>query len=363
MPVATLSPEFWTTNGISPEDLVAVHIAGAYSWRGDIATQHLDSTALEQLTTYGFNSLPVISPDRKRIAYRSIPRSFIATPESSWHDTGMIFNIKVISTDGNQVWQLTDNEQRRSMPIWSPDSQRVAFIEGPQSMLVEVTVDSQVRREIAQGAKDPRYRPDGTGIGYLTSDGGLAWNEGDVVHTLVATSTLPIYTTVHDFDWLPDGQHVVYTLADTTHQKDAFVPFGIEYNVWLTPVEHFAPAKIADDVHDLSVSPDGRSIAALRGTGYGDVCVIDWHQVFLLLAPDLKSTRLISAENLAALAPEERYSVFTDLHDLVWVNDHIAKTTIYTCVDTQDGGHHVKTRTYLVDLARQVMVQVGVESP
>ncbi len=349
--VATLSPQFWLDAGVSPDTILASVTGSMFTPIGQIGTARVDGAVFQPLTTDKYNWLPVLSPDRQRIAYQSFPHS--ATPSAqvfaSW--PSVFSEVWVTTVDGQEKWQLTDGNARRNQLVWSPDSQRIAFVEGPHSLLVEIEVNSQTRHELVPGTVRPRYRPNGQGIGYVTTDGGLSWYQDGVVHTIVATSTLAQNTSVHDFDWLPDGQHVIYTLMDKSQQEHPGVPFGIEYSVWVTPIDQIAPTKIADDVHDLEVAPSGRYISALRGTGYGDVCVIDWHQVFLLLTPDLKSAQLISAENWAALPPEEQHNVFTDLYRVSWINDHVAKVTIFTCKEANESaGHKVTTRIYLVHL-------------
>lgn len=362
--VATLSPQFWIDTGVSPDAILASMTGNMFEPIGQIGTARVDGTAFRPLTADKYNWLPLLSPDRQRIVYQSLPHSATLSAKalSSWRHSPS--EIWVTTVDGQQTWQLAESDAKREGLVWSPDSQRLAFVEGTTSLLVEIEVNAQTRHELVTGAIRPRYRPDGKGIGYVTKAGGLAYYQDGVLHTLIETATLASNTSVHDFDWLPDGQHVVYTLMDKSQQKHPGVPFGIEYSVWVTPIDQVAPTKIADDVHDLEVAPSGRYISALRGTGYGDVCVIDWHPVFLLLAPDLKSTQLVSAENRTALPPEEQHNVFTDLYRVSWLNDHVAKVTIFTCKEVNAGASHkVTARIYLVDLTQQIMVEVGTENP
>lgn len=92
---------------------------------GDIAVVRLNGTGYRQLTTYRYNREPVLSPDRMRIAYRSVPSTIVYGDELSVRLLAGNFNIWVITVDGEQAWQLTAGEQPRSIPIWSPDSQSV----------------------------------------------------------------------------------------------------------------------------------------------------------------------------------------------------------------------------------------------
>ncbi len=80
-PPAGVSPEFWESVGVSPDTLAAILIQpGITSSRfGDIATMHVDGTHPVQITTYNYNADPVLSPDHRRIAYRSAPASITCT--------------------------------------------------------------------------------------------------------------------------------------------------------------------------------------------------------------------------------------------------------------------------------------------
>jgi len=157
--LAPIPPQFWTRVGASPDALTAILLpSDVTSPRyGDIATLRLDGTHLTQLTTYRYNADPVLSPDRQRVAYRSVPSSITSLADPRPHLSQGYFNIWVITVDGEQAWQLTSSEMQRSVPVWSPDSNKVAFTAGPDGLLVEIEVDTQARREIAQGASAPRY--------------------------------------------------------------------------------------------------------------------------------------------------------------------------------------------------------------
>jgi len=166
---------------------------------------------------------------------------------------------------------LTSSEAARSLPTWSLDGQRVFFSQGDNGELLEVEVDSGNVRSLGSGIFDPKTRPDGNGLGYLTAEGGLAWmdNEG-ARQDIVATPALPAQHQILDFDWRPDGQAVLYTLADLSEQVfDSTL--GIKYSVWQATVDGASPILLADSVRNPRISPDGRAAAVLTGSGGSNV--------------------------------------------------------------------------------------------
>ena len=305
----------------------------------------VDGTHLKQLITYGYNSDLVLSPDRKRIAYRSVPKSITALANPGDKLQAGHYNIWVITVDGEKAWQLTNGELSRGVPVWSPDSRKVAFTEGPNSMLVEIEVDTQSRREIIPAA--PRYQPNGNGIGYIMDGGGLVWVDTiGGIHTLVPTATLPMSTTVHDFDWMPDGQHVIYSLADVSGRQR-----WIEHSVWVVQSDGANPLKLAGrepfgyGPHDVQVSPNGR-VTSVIGSSYGDVCGAGSHAAFLLLTPDLKSAQLVTSRDFKGRP--ERATDFYPISGVTWVSSRLALARFaVTC--PEDEGDISGVGTYLMD--------------
>jgi Tol biopolymer transport system component len=115
-----------------------------------------DGSGLKLLTTYHYNADPVLSPDGKCIAYRSVPSTITSLPELGPRLSEGSYNIWVITTDGQQAWQLTSSEAARSVPSWSADSQRVIFSQGESGELVEIDVDIQGRQVIMPGRQRRR---------------------------------------------------------------------------------------------------------------------------------------------------------------------------------------------------------------
>jgi Tol biopolymer transport system component len=260
--------------GVAPDALVALQTGKPHQSLGDIAVMSVDGTHYQQLTKYGYNRDSRLSPDRQRIAYRSVPASIVSSPERDKRLREDNYNLWVITVDGAQAWKLTDSEQPRSIPEWSPDSRKILFSEGIEGVLVEIDVETQVRREIAHGAYSPRYRPGG-GVGYITAGGGLAWiDEARTDHVLVPTATLPLSTTVSDFSWLPDGQRIVYILLKQSGAQHQ--PWAGKSSVEVVTSESGVSSHLFGPMENvrlssLQVSPDGRLLDA-KGGSYGDAC-------------------------------------------------------------------------------------------
>ena len=351
-PVPTIAPEFWATVGVSPETLIALQTSTSSQELGDIAVMSVDGTHYQQLTNYGYNRDPRLSPDWQRIAYRSVPLSIVSSPDRDTRLKEGKYNVWVITVDGKQAWKLTDSEQPRSIPDWLPDSRKVLFSEGTAGALIELEVDTQTRREITRGVYSPRYRPGG-GVGYLTEGGGLAWiDEALAVHPLVAAETLPPHTRVNNFVWLQDGQHVVYTLLD----EPADVWHLPESSVWIIDANGENPTQLVAPITsvvyaDLPLSADNRFIAA-REYAYGDACAPAVVAEFLALASDLKSARSFQLESFAGL-PADLMGAPFPVSNLVWISDQWAMGRFQvTCADASLFGW------YLINPVEQRVIQV-----
>lgn len=321
---------------------------------GDIAVVRPDGSGLKLLTTYHYNADPVLSPDGQRIAYRSVPSTITSLPEPGPRLSEGSYNIWVITTDGEQAWQLTSSEATRSVPSWSADSQRVAFSRGESGELVEVDVDSGDRRVITQGAFDPKNRPDSSGTGFITGDGDLAWiDTSGNAFDIVPPSSLPPNTVVNDFDWLPDGQNVVYTLADLSEQIGGST-LGIKYSLWINDVEGAMPVLLADGARNAEASPGGQTVAVLTGSGYADACIVDQRLALLYLAPEPAEAELVDMGDLAGFPGSIAFGSFFPLSNVTWSSGKQALVEFgLTCEEDRSSAGW-----YLVDSQNRQMVQV-----
>jgi Tol biopolymer transport system component len=326
-------------------------------WRpglGDIAVLWPDGSGLKLLTTYHYNADPVLSPDGQRIAYRSVPSTITSLPEPGPRLSEGYYNIWVITTDGEQAWQLTSSEAARSVPSWSADSQRVIFSQGESGELVEVDVDLQDRRVITQSAFNPKVRPDGSGVGFITRDGGLAWIDASgSTFDIVPSSSLPPNTVVNDFDWLPDGQGLVYTLADLSEQIGGST-LGIKYGVWVNDVDGSMPVLLADGARNAKVSPNGQTVAVLTGSGYADACFVDQRLAFLYLDPERAEAELVDMGDLNGFPGSIAMGSFFPLANVTWSSGQQALVEFgLTCEEDRSSAGW-----YLIDSQSRQMLQV-----
>ena len=350
-PLPTIAPEFWATVGAAPDTLIALQTGLPANAVGDIAVMSIDGTHYQQLTTYGYNRDPRLSPDRQRIAYLSVPASIVSSPDRNKRLKEGNFNVWVISVDGAQTWKLTDSELPRSVPDWSADSRKVLFSEGLNGALIEIEVDAQARREITRGAYSPRYRPGG-GVGYITQAGGLAWtDESQTVHILVAGATLQDKTRVSDFVWLSDGQHVIYTLLD--ERGDDMYPY--KSSVWIIGIDELHPTQLKTPSRlvydDLRPSTDARFVM-VRAHGYGDACAPSPYAEFLALASDRESAQSFPVVFFAGLQSDPMGYLFP-ISDLAWISDQWAIGHFQvTCADGSLFGW------YLLNSVEQRLIQI-----
>src|SRR5262249_966650 len=159
--------------------------------------------------------------------------------ENSWYIP--MRNIWIINAKTSQAIKLTDSELYRGAPIWSPDSTKVAFTEGEQQTrsLIEINIATQAHQVIAPNVLAARYHPGGNGIAYANDQGDLVWiDKSGTTRTIVQGKPK---LQVSDVDWMPDGQHLVYVLSDSTNPDLPDTPFGIAYSTWMIGVDQSNP--------------------------------------------------------------------------------------------------------------------------
>ena len=104
---------------------------------------------------------PQISPDGRWVAYT------IADTDKPANKR--VTQIYLISTDGGEPRQLTNEKQSSSSPRWSPDGKRIAFVSNRDGQAQVWTVEVSDGRagalkkitSISTGADGPIWSPDG----------------------------------------------------------------------------------------------------------------------------------------------------------------------------------------------------------
>lgn len=109
---------------------------------------------------------PNLSPDGAWVAFVQV------TPDPM--EKGYKRNIWLATTDGSRTMQFT-RSNKDSVPRWSPDGTRLAFVSGrggkPQIFIASVQAPGGEPRQLtsnANGANSPAWSPDGQHIAYLS---------------------------------------------------------------------------------------------------------------------------------------------------------------------------------------------------
>ena len=143
----------------------------------EIYVMNADGTGVTRLThNDALDSLPNWSPDGRRIAFTSTRHR-----EDEDHDSDKV-EIYVMNADGTGVTRLTHNDARDWRPMWSPDGRRIAFVstrhredEDYDPDKVEIYVmnadGTGVTRLTHNDALDslPNWSPDGRRIAFVST--------------------------------------------------------------------------------------------------------------------------------------------------------------------------------------------------
>lgn len=252
-------------------------------------------------------SSPQISPGGKAVVY------MLETPDrfaDTFHS-----NLWIVSTDGKDHRPLTNGKWKDSLPRWSPDGTKLAYLStraGKPQIFVR-WMDTGAEAKITDVENAPSalsWSPDGEWLAFLSrvaakpawtvnmpkAPAGATWAEPPVVETRLkwradgiggigqrplgfahvfvvpVTGGAPRQVTDGDFDhggepaWTPDGKSIVVHAA---RRADADTTLYAE-DIWRFPLDGGKPVqltKIDGTESNPIVSPDGRYVAF---TGFAD---------------------------------------------------------------------------------------------
>lgn len=155
----------------------------------DIRTGRLSlvSTARDGRGANGNSYAPSWSPDGASIAFASDASNLVSEPSPGTFDV-FVKNLRTGLVQ--QISHISDNVDRFTPPVWSPDSTRVAFLSSVYQIYVahvrskRITLVSSTSAGIPgnDGSFDPAWSPDGTKIAFASQAQNLgSWEEGSTV--------------------------------------------------------------------------------------------------------------------------------------------------------------------------------------
>jgi hypothetical protein len=125
--------------------------------------------------------------------------------------------------------------------------------------------------------------------------------------------------------WFPDGKHLVYTNVDRSQQFNPPMAIGLRFELWVVNIknkERYRLSTAEERLWKPMISPNGRYIAAVVGTGWADACLYDKGLVFLSLDREFHRIAKYEAEDFAGIItghPDGTWSIYPEDGD--WVND------------------------------------------
>jgi Tol biopolymer transport system component len=235
---------------------VAVTIEGA---NRDVWVYDIARGTLARLTFTGENSLPIWSPDGKRLAFASRPSD------------GPL-NLYWMPADGSGPPERLTTSPNTQLPVsFSPDGRFLSFTEAVGAAQADVwTVSLSGGHETAPVVQSPfddrwgRFSPDGRFLAYVSDESGVDQVyaqsfPGPGVKSQVSTDggREPI--------WSPDGRELLYTNGDrwlsvAVQTQPTFVAATPRL---LLEGRYERPA---GPMPNYDISPDGRRILTVRGS-------------------------------------------------------------------------------------------------
>jgi Tol biopolymer transport system component len=138
-----------------------------------------------------------------------------------------------IDPGGANLQQLTDTSGNNLSPVISPDGERIAFISGrdKNGELYVMNADGSGQRRLTSTAVseyNPAWSPDGSRLLMATTDYGAVRSIRVQVMNADGTGLRRLRTRQNYLPrcWLPDGEHILYEIAD--YQEGAIFSIGAD---------------------------------------------------------------------------------------------------------------------------------------
>jgi Tol biopolymer transport system component len=161
------------------------------------------------------------------------------------------------------------------------------FIDEEEQFFGEGAGGPEARFQISEpAALLPVVSPDGTQTALVEGTGTLVVEEASGRRRELLT-----VGEIGNLAWFPKGENLVYTVLDRSNQQPGGGTIGLLRELWVVNLRTEATHQIgttAENFHDPLVSPDGRHLALIAGTDFGDACYVDRKLWILELDGDLR---------------------------------------------------------------------------
>jgi len=249
---------------------------GSLSWNAEGNLLVSNSGRLSRMGAEGGIQTPLLADSSAYILSPSACGKDYLVLSWGFHGGTNSFNIWRTRSDGSSPVRLTDGTDD-SLPVCSPDQKWVYYADVVSKRISRIQLDGSSKAEAVfdypQGYffGGPTLSPDGKRMA-VTVCCPLAEGVNEIalfdVGSWKSPRLLPVspfYSNIIQFS--PDGKAVVYTIREN----------GVD-NVWVQPLDGSAGHPITDfkseQIWSFSLSPDGKSLAVLRGHYDSDVVLL-----------------------------------------------------------------------------------------
>jgi len=235
-------------------------------------------------------STPRLSPDGRHVA--------LVVTRTNYADNRFERSLYLVDVATGAQRELTPGRREVAGPAWSPNGDRLAFLdreaEKPAQLFVLPVAGGEARRitDAKQGVSAFAWKPDGSAFGYLTDDEPVArsgeerhnksFEVGDNMY-LEQAASLPghLWTvsatggeakrvtsgtrSVEGLTWTPDGKRLILTVWPRPHSGE-----GINASLVVRDAETGAEHPLSQQRGfggGAFISPDGRTVALISSRG------------------------------------------------------------------------------------------------
>ncbi|MEW6401582.1 MAG: hypothetical protein AB1649_07275 [Chloroflexota bacterium] len=150
---------------------------------------------------------------------------------------------------------------------------------------------------------------------------------------------------IFNLAWLPDGKHLLFVDRDRSQQGGVAL-MGVLDDLWIVNVVTGETRALSRGnsplLQRLIISPDGRYVATVEGSGFGDACTVDSKVVIFHLSEDLREATPYEQDDFTGIPAGGDMSVLP-VHMGNWMDNTRFRISLdFTCTtDTSLKGIYV----------------------